>query len=637
MRRLLLAVTAAVAVGAAGAASASAETICFPAMVAGCTTSSNNLEQALSIAQNNPGPGPDTVQIAAGTYSTNPGCGLSYFPADPNHATTIVGAGVGRTTLTCGANDDTNGVITLTGPATLTGVTVNIPAGDSGFGVHLNNGAVADRIEVTADPTSTGDTGVSAFGSTLKNSTVTVPTGDDNNAVNDFNGSTVDGVQMVAGGQAVQIDGGGTLAHSYLTAPTGVTVDSPGAIVYDSLIDITKNGSLPQVGLQVDNGNPFTGPLGLSARNVTIVGGGAGAIGADDEAAFSGQTATLTLQDSIISGPATALQRNAVAGATANLNTSYDDYAAGAYTGTGSGSTAQSGPPLAADPMFVNPSDRNYRLSQNSPLIDAGTPGPLQPGEPATDLDGAPRLLNGQASLVKSQAMCVARRDIGAYEVSPSFVPVFGTTVTPFTVAVGRPATFTTAACSPDPSATLTYTWTFDDGTSASGATVTHAFAKPGDHTARVAVLDSAGRTGGIGTVVSVIGPEPPAPVISHVRITPSRFGARGATITYNDTEAVPTSVVVFLRGNGVRRGRDCVPAPRHVGRHQRRCKRLITLVGFTHNDQVGANSVHLGVQIRHRHLNPGHYILSLTPVFQDGRDGGIIGKTVLVPFTVKR
>jgi hypothetical protein len=40
----------------------------------------------------------------------------------------------------------------------------------------------------------------------------------------------------------------------------------------------------------------------------------------------------------VINGPATALERNAVAGATANVIASYDDYPAGAYTGAGSGS-----------------------------------------------------------------------------------------------------------------------------------------------------------------------------------------------------------------------------------------------------------------------------------------------------------
>ena len=54
------------------------------------------------------------------------------------------------------------------------------------------------------------------------------------------------------------------------------------------------------------------------------------------------------------------------------------------------------------DPLFVDPSNGNYRLLSNSPCVNAGDPNsPI--GQYETDLDGNPRLVDG-------------RVDMGAYE-----------------------------------------------------------------------------------------------------------------------------------------------------------------------------------------------------------------------------
>jgi hypothetical protein len=57
---------------------------------------------------------------------------------------------------------------------------------------------------------------------------------------------------------------------------------------------------------------------------------------------------------------------------------------------------------------FVNSPGGNYHLQPDSPAID-GASTALAPGESATDLDGNPRLLDGNRD-------CVARVDRGAYE-----------------------------------------------------------------------------------------------------------------------------------------------------------------------------------------------------------------------------
>jgi hypothetical protein len=73
---------------------------------------------------------------------------------------------------------------------------------------------------------------------------------------------------------------------------------------------------------------------------------------------------------------------------------------------------------ISADPMFVNPADRDFRLLPASPCIDGGDNDTVAPG--ATDLEGNPRIMFGGKGL---------RVDMGAYEFraeSPGFEPLSG-------------------------------------------------------------------------------------------------------------------------------------------------------------------------------------------------------------------
>ena len=67
---------------------------------------------------------------------------------------------------------------------------------------------------------------------------------------------------------------------------------------------------------------------------------------------------------------------------------------------------------LNADPLFVDPANGNYRLSVNSPCIDAG----LNASGPPTDRDGKARPVDGNND---GQALC----DMGAYEYAASVGP----------------------------------------------------------------------------------------------------------------------------------------------------------------------------------------------------------------------
>ena len=63
-----------------------------------------------------------------------------------------------------------------------------------------------------------------------------------------------------------------------------------------------------------------------------------------------------------------------------------------AYGGSCSNKTGTDGN-ISADPLFINPTQGDYHLQQGSPSIDAGDN--LTPNLPDTDIDGDPRILDG--------------------------------------------------------------------------------------------------------------------------------------------------------------------------------------------------------------------------------------------------
>ena len=70
------------------------------------------------------------------------------------------------------------------------------------------------------------------------------------------------------------------------------------------------------------------------------------------------------------------------------------------------------------DPQFADAAAGDYRPAAGSPLVDAGLDAPALPGLPATDLTGSPRLVDGNGD-------CLARLDLGAFELqAPTAPPV---------------------------------------------------------------------------------------------------------------------------------------------------------------------------------------------------------------------
>ncbi|HEY1485242.1 MAG TPA: choice-of-anchor Q domain-containing protein [Micromonosporaceae bacterium] len=119
------------------------------------------------------------------------------------------------------------------------------------------------------------------------------------------------------------------------------------------------------------------------------------------------------------------------------------------------------------------------------------------------------------------------------------------------------------------------------------------------------------------------------APELTHPSIAPSSFFAApfrhhktGTTITYTDSLAGRTTLVVFAQTTGVKLHGRCVKPPKHA--HGPKCVRLVKLGSFSHSDRVGSNAVRFTGRLGGHKLPPGRYVLELTPQL-----AGETGKTV--------
>jgi PKD repeat protein len=268
--------------------------------------------------------------------------------------------------------------------------------------------------------------------------------------------------------------------------------------------------------------------------------------------------------------------------------------------------------------MFVSPLAGDWRLAPGSPLIDAGTPGTtLAAGEFATDLAGNPRIVHG-------------RRDAGAYEYGWRG-PTVSASAAPVSAKTGALISFSAVASAQEPGDTVaSYAWSFDDGSAASGQAVSHAFAKPGAHSATVTATDALGVTASaaVGVTVTAASSKTTLPNIgsplSALKLTPARFraarkgasiasrGAIGSHITYTLSAKALVKFSVRRVARGVRHGKACV-APRR-GLHGKGCRRTVALrPTFSRLSKAGANSRYFSGRVGGHALHPGSYVLVAT------------------------
>jgi hypothetical protein len=161
--------------------------------------------------------------------------------------------------------------------------------------------------------------------------------------------------------------------------------------------------------------------------------------------------------------------------------------------------------------------------------------------------------------------------------------------------------------------------WTFGDGSSAPGVSVTHVYARPGRFSVSVTASDVLGNATATSAAIRVVAPPPPSITsasLSHARFRVGRkptalSAARtpfGTEFRFMLSSAAKLQIKITRSVAGVRRGRSCV-APRAGLRHGRRCTRTITLGVLTRAARAkGAGAVAFSGRLGSRALAPGSY-----------------------------
>lgn len=408
---------------AAGAASASAATFCV--QVTSCPTGGTaepSIQAAITAAS--VAVGPDRILLGPVTFAEG---GLN---AAAGNQVELVGAGAGQTTIAPPAANSVT-TLTLADPgSTVSDLTVRLAAGTTETGLVL--GGTARRTSVTAADGTTG-TGVSlavGAGGTFLDGTVSLPTANTLTGISANGNGTVANSSIVAGigisnaatVQRVRVDAGG---FGIFVNPTATAVTTT---VDDALVRIV--GSAAGSALSASGSGFAAFPAAtLIARHVTAIGNGnAGSTGIRSSSSVFNpgtQTTNVTVSGVVLQSFGIDLSRSASgfmtgANAVAQMTVAFSDLdpfkRSDSNTsfsgGTAAGAINDGGGNFTADPGFANAAAGDYSLAAGSSLIDRGDPGAPAIGEPATDLAGNARVVDGDGN-----GSAIA--DVGAFEFAP--------------------------------------------------------------------------------------------------------------------------------------------------------------------------------------------------------------------------
>jgi hypothetical protein len=386
-------------------------------------------------------PGANRIEVAAGAYPE-----LVNLNNAADDGLTIEGAGAGSSVVTPPAG---NVGFTLLRPGlTLRGMGINVPAAN-GQGIFL--GGSSQTVDAVTVHMTGGDSDdiavtVNSLPGTRTLSHLNVDDGGNASWLGDalFIASTpgpvtVTDSMLQSNQEVIETFAGSTVIQrvSALTTSTTlgrdvIAVVSPGPLVGGAKNAVlTLDSSLVfggQEGVVANNAFSDAAPQSATAiiRNSTIdpLQPGRGSPAQDGQLAvhaFGGDgsmaDASVTADSSILLA---GLATGHVAGASSGITCTYSDLSnpqtfAGDAThgpitcGSDPGNAQHNSTTTPLTNLFVTPFIFNWHLRDGSAAIDTGSPAPLAAGESATDLDGNPRVLNGDGS-------CPAVRDKGAYE-----------------------------------------------------------------------------------------------------------------------------------------------------------------------------------------------------------------------------
>jgi parallel beta-helix repeat protein len=137
----------------------------------------------------------------------------------------------------------------------------------------------------------------------------------------------------------------------------------------------------------------------------------------------------------------------------------------------------------------------------------------------------------------------------------------------------------------------------------------------------------------------TVITSKAPGPRLSHLHVKPHKFQTAtkgkptdGTGITYRDTLAADTTLRVYRKLRGAKRGGKCVAKPKGNPRPDGKpCMRLVLVGTFMHHDKAGANRLHFTGRIRGHALRPGSYELEVTAKLAGRHSNMLSGSFVII------
>jgi hypothetical protein len=384
---------------------ASAKDVCVgnPAGCSGTAVPASALESTLKAAETDGAD--DRIFLGAGTFDVKP---LSYGSLEKLE---LIGAGAGQTRLRSSGQAP---VLTLGGNAgsTVSRLTIE-PAGQATSGLNLI-GTRAEDVDVSVSAMPNLTAGVQLIGgASFARGSVKGTAGSTSALLVRSGAPTISDSTVVATGLGIVSGGSDTTVRGvHVQAQLGALAQLGHLTITDSLID--TRGSTNQVGVvAIAEGIAKGAAPIVDAARLTVIGsipdgtsgGGAGAAadGAD-------QRATLRLRDSVITGYGAPVIRQAQNGGVADVTTDRSAYGNSSFPETGDGKLTENDR-LSVSPRFVDAGKGDFHLAADSPLIDAGTPGSV--GDDAVDLDGRPRVSDGNAD-------CARVNDIGAFELQGS-------------------------------------------------------------------------------------------------------------------------------------------------------------------------------------------------------------------------
>jgi hypothetical protein len=401
-----------------------------------------------------------------------------------------------------------------------------------------------------------------------------------------------------------------------------------------------RNTSVRTPGPGPYNGSPefAFGVFGTSASEIDVIsstaygGGGPDSVGVALSPLDNASSAVVSLTESVIANYSKVAQIGAGVG-TSMLQTMWSAYDFTRITGTGSHWFSHPVDLAGVDPRFVDPAAGDFRLRFNSPLVDAGDPAALTSGN--YDRDGNPRIVDGGHGS--------ARVDMGALEYQ-HVAPTVTAQASPTAAGTGQPVSFSANAADADPGEAVSVTWNFDDGTSASGAAVDHAFTTAGSHTATAVATDASGLTASASVSVAVTaapagpassGPDPTsgasttpqnavAPLVTGLRLSPSWFRARPAK---------PSSSARRVRSGSKLSFQLSQAAVVTVTVQRAKSSKWIRVGSFKLKRGAGTTKVTFDGWVAHKALRSGSYRMRVVARNQ----AGLRSKPALVKFRIVR